>query len=133
MGGWPEIPNKRRRAGRENLPTIAAIAAVTPITTSSAATATATAISAVTAASSTTAAIAAATASASGAFGLRTGFVDDEISATKVLTVQAGNGAVCVFIAGDFDEGKATRLPCKAVPNQTNCRWTDPQLTKPFL
>jgi len=38
---------------------------------------------------------------------LRAGFVDDEISATKVLTVQAGNGAIRIFIAGDFDERKA--------------------------
>jgi hypothetical protein len=130
MGGWPEY-EQEKESRKEELPAIAAITAVTTITTTSAAAPTA--ISAITAASSTSAAISSATASASGAFGLRTGFVDDEISATKVLTVQAGDGAIRVFIAGDFDERKPARLPCETVPDQTNRRWTDPQLTKPFL
>jgi hypothetical protein len=115
---------------RRELPAVAAIAAVSTIT--AAPTAAATTITAVTTAAATATTVAATT-SATRSLGLRTGFVDDEVPATKVLTVQAGYGAIRVFIAGDFDEGKTTRLARKPVTDQTNCRGANSQLTEPLL
>jgi len=115
---------------RRELPAVSAIAAVSTI--AAAPTATATTITSV-AATSATATTVATTSSATGSFRLRAGFVDYEVPATKVLTVQAGYDAIRVFIIGDFDEGKTARLACEPVTDQTNCRGANSQLTEPLL
>ena len=115
---------------RRELPAVAAIAAVSTITAAPAATPASITAVATTAATATAVAT---TPSATGSFGLRAGFVDDEVPATKVLTVQAGYRAIRIFIAGDFNEGKTTRLARKPVTDQTNCRGANSQLTEPLL
>jgi len=123
---------EEKSEGEEKLPAIAAVAAFPTITAAS--TAASAAISAVTTTpAATTATIATASAAAPRSLGLRAGFVDHEVPATKVLTVEASDGAIRIFIAGDFDESEAARLACKTVTDQTNCRGADSQLTKPFL
>ena len=100
-----------------SLPAIAAVAAVAAIPTAS--TATTTAIPTAPAATAPTITTSAAT--AAGALGLRTGFVDDKVPATEVLTVEAIDGAIRIFIVGDLDESETTGLPREAVANQTDC------------
>jgi hypothetical protein len=92
--------------GREELPAVAAVPTITAITTSAAATTTA--FSAIAAASASTATIVSAATSAAGAFGLRACFIDYEIPATKILTVQTVDRAIRIFIAVDFDEGETS-------------------------
>ena len=118
------------RDKRGYLPAVAAVAAITAIAATPA-TATTTAIT--TTAAATTATIPAAATAATGAFRLRAGFVDNKVPTTEVLTVEAVDRAIRVFIAGDFDEGESTRLPREAVTNETDCRRTDTSLSKPFL
>jgi hypothetical protein len=91
----PELKNQK--GGEPNLPAVAAIAAVAAITSAStAATATSTAIAATAAAIAATAS--AATTTATRTFCLGTGFVDYQVPATEILTVQTGNRAVGIFI-----------------------------------
>jgi hypothetical protein len=108
----PGATNQKRV--KEKLPAVAAVSTVPAIaaaTTSTTATAIAT--------SSTTIATTATTATR--ALCLRSSFIDDQVPAPEVLTVQGRNGAICVFIAGDFDEGEATRLTRETIANQTDC------------
>jgi hypothetical protein len=125
----------------EGLPAIAAIATAT--TVSAAITAASTAAAAASAATTTAstaattiAAVATATtaiATAARALCLRTGFIDDEVPATKVLTVETIHGAVGVFVVGNFDESETARLAREAVTNQTDRRRADTHLREPFL
>jgi hypothetical protein len=97
------------------LPAIAAIAAVSAVPTISTASA---AAAPTIAATSTT--VSATTSTATRAFRLRARFIDNQVPAAKILTVETGNRAVGIFIAADLDEGKAARLPREAIPNQTD-------------
>jgi hypothetical protein len=90
---------------KENLP---AIAAVPAITTTIAATASATAPTITTPAAATTATVTAPPTTATGAFGLRTRFVNDQVPAPEILTIEARHGAVGVFIIGNLDESETT-------------------------
>jgi len=94
---------KMRRENEHYLPTVAAVAAISAIASASA-TATAAAIAS---ASATASAVSTATASARGAFRLRPRFIHDKVPTTEVLTVEAVDRAIRVFIAGDFDEREA--------------------------
>jgi hypothetical protein len=93
------------RRGKENLPAITAVPAITtPVTAAAAATAT----TITTPAAATAAAVSAPPTTATGAFGLRTRFVNDQVPASEVLTIEARHGAVGVFVVGDLDEGETT-------------------------
>jgi hypothetical protein len=129
VGDWPGAQT-RKSGRRRKLPAIPAVAAISAIAAASA-TATATTLTAVAAAS--TAASVAAPSAATRALGLRAGFVDHEVPATKVLTVQASHGAIGIFITGNFDEGKTAGLARETVTDQTDCRGAHSQLTEPLL
>jgi predicted urease superfamily metal-dependent hydrolase len=118
MGGAPN--QYCRRAEGEKLPAVSAIPTVASITAAASTSATAiTSISSATAPPSP--AVSSATASSARTFCLRTGFVDDQVPATKVLTVQAVDRAVRIFIASYFDEREPARLPGKTITDQTDC------------
>jgi hypothetical protein len=119
-----------RKKEKEKLP---AIAAVPAITAAISATATATTATITTPAATTTAAVTTPPTTATGAFGLRTRFVNDQVPASEILTIETRHGTVSVFIVGDLDEGEATRLSREAIPNQTDCGGIHTHLTKPFL
>ena len=118
MGVWPEARSMREKR-REELPAIAAVATIAAVP------ATATATTTTIIAASATPIAPAASAAAPRSFRLRAGFVDYEVPATEVLTVEAVDSAIRIFIAGDFDEGEAARLACEAVTNETDCRRGD--------
>jgi hypothetical protein len=140
-----------RRVAAESkvLPTIAAVIAAAisaTVTTTTAATTTTTAATttapattattaATTAAAPTTIATATTpiTAAATTAFGLRLGFVHDQIASAKVLTIQAIDGFLCVFVGGNFHESEAARLPGEAIPDKRDRRRSDSNLRKPFV
>jgi hypothetical protein len=124
------------------LPTIAAV--ITAAISATAATATTTTASASTTAAATatttastpaavTTATTAVTAAAATAFGLRLGFVDDQIASAKILTIQASDGLLCVFVGGDFDESEAARLPGEAIADKRDSRRSDSNLREPFV
>lgn len=98
------------------LPAVAAITTVAAITAASAATTTSATIAA-TASATTTTAIASATTTTAGALGLGTRFIDYQVPATKILTVEIGDRAIRFFIIRNFDEGKAPRLAREPIPN----------------
>ena len=114
------------------LPAVAAVTTVAAITAAPATTATSAAI-APTASATTTAAITSAPTATTRPLGLRTRFVDYQVPATEILTVQAGHRAVGIFIVGNFNEGKTTRLAGETITNQTDCRGTYSHLREPFL
>jgi|SRR5271167_4188322 len=114
--GNPEAQKVRKRKGQ--LPAVAAIAAIAAIPTTSAATATA--IATIASATTTAAAVTTTSSSATRAFGLRTRFIHNKIPAAKILTVQAGHGAIGFFIVSNFDESETARLPCETITNQTD-------------
>jgi hypothetical protein len=60
-------------------------------------------------------------ATAAAAFGLGTCFVHHKIAPSKILAVQGIDGAVCFFVIGNFNEGKAAGLTRETVANQINC------------
>jgi hypothetical protein len=115
--GNPEAQKVRKRKGQ--LPAVAAIAAIAAIPTTSAATATAIATIA-SATTTTAAAVSTTSAAATRAFGLGTRFIHNKIPAAKILTVQAGHGAIRFFIVSNFDESEAARLPSETITNQTD-------------
>jgi hypothetical protein len=125
---------------RTGLPAIAAVAAIstaiaaTPAATASASTTAATVAATSAAVTSTTAATSApASAPTAGTLGLRPGFVDHQVPSTEVLTVQGVDGAVRIFVIGYFNEGEATRLPCKAIADQIDTRGSYTDLREPFM
>jgi siroheme synthase len=122
---------KNRKAGKRKLPAVAAITAVAAIST---ATTAASATSTIpTAATTSTASVTTATTTPSRAFCLGARFVDNQVPATEVLTVQAGHRTLRVFIARNFDESETARLARETIANQTDCRGADSNLRKPFL
>ena len=120
---------QEREKQRIKLPAVAAVTTIAAVAATAAATTTA--IATVIASSATS--VAPATTAPTRSFGLRAGFVDNEVPATEVLTVEAIDGAIRIFIVGNFDEGEAARLACEAVTNKTDCRRANSQLTKPLL
>jgi hypothetical protein len=117
----------------KTLPAIPAVATTTTIAAATAASTTAATSTAITAPATTAAAVSTASSAATGALGLRTSFVHYQVPASKVLTVQRGDRAICFFIIGDFDEGEPTRLARETVANQTDRGRIHSNLTKPFL
>jgi hypothetical protein len=113
-----------------NLPAIAAVSTVAAISAASAATAP-TAVAATAAA--TTAAITSAPTAATRPLGLRTRFIDYQVPATEILTVEIGDRAIRFFIIRNFDEGKTPRLAREPIPNQIDCGRVDPYLSEPLL
>ena len=105
-GGPKQRTEDERKKGKKNyLPTVAAVAAIATI---AAAAATSTAAAIATAAATSTPAISTATTAAPrGPFRLRARFVHNKVPTTEVLTVEAVDRAVCVFVTGDFDEREA--------------------------
>src|SRR6266478_1129415 len=94
-----------------NLPAVAAVNTVAAITAAPAATATA----------APTPAIASAPTAATRPLGLRTRFIDYQVPATEILTVEIGDRAIRFFIISNFDEGKTPRLAREPIPNQIDC------------
>jgi hypothetical protein len=123
-----------RKRENENLPAVTAVPAITTtIAAAVAAAATASPTAITTAAAATTTAVTAPPTTTTGAFGLRTRFVHNQVPAPEVLTIETGNSAIGVFIVGDFDEGEATRLSREAISDQTDCGGIHTNLPKPFL
>jgi hypothetical protein len=128
------------------LPAIAAvIAAAISATVTTTATATtpaaATASASAATASATTAAApatiatatTAVTAATAAALCLRLGFVHNQIASAKILTIQAVDGFLGVFVGGYFHESEAARLPGEAVTDKRNRRRSDSNLREPFV
>jgi hypothetical protein len=82
----------------------------TAATAGSSATATAGSPATAAVASTTTATRSSATA-ASTTFARRTGFVDNDVAAHEIVTVQSLHGTVCFFVAIDLDKSEPARLP----------------------
>jgi hypothetical protein len=93
---------------------ISPISAAAPSTTAPvpAATSSATSAASVTTASGTSAA------ASSAALRLRPRFVDYQVPPAEILPVQRVDGAIRVFVALHFDEGKPARLAREPVTNQ---------------
>jgi hypothetical protein len=115
-----------------NLPAVAAVTTVAAITAAPA-TAAAPATIAATAAATATAAISPAPTAATRTLGLRTRFVDYQVPATEILTVEIGDRAIRLFIICDFDEGKTPRLAREPIPNQIDCGRVYAYLSEPLL
>ena len=79
-------------------------------TTASSATAAVSTTAATTTASSATAAVSATATATTTTSGARLGFVDLHGSSGTVLSVKAGNGSLCLFIAAHLDKAKAFAL-----------------------
>src|ERR1700730_7218448 len=103
-----------------NLPAVAAVTTVAAITAASAA-------------ATTSATIAAAPPAAARALGLRTRFIDYQVPATEILTVEIGDRAIRFFIIRNFDEGKTPRLAREPIPNQIDCGRVYAYLSEPLL
>jgi hypothetical protein len=116
-----------------NLPAVAAVTTVAAISAASAATTASATIAATASAAATTAAIASAPTAATRALGLRTRFIDYQVPATEILTVEIGDRAIRFFIIRNFDEGKTPRLAREPIPNQIDCGRVDPYLSEPLL
>ncbi len=101
--------------------------AVAPVTAVSTIPAIATATSAATTARSAAAAEPASATTAAALF-LRTGLVDDQVAAAKVLPVHGIDGTVGLFVIGNFDESETARLPCETVTNEIDCGRIDTSL-----
>jgi len=121
--------------GRLVLPAITAVAAVATITaTAPIATVAAAATPSTTAAMSTaTTAEATAPATTAAALLLRTRFINHQIAATEVLTVQRIHRAVGFFIVGNFDESKTAGLSRETITNQIDCGRVDTRLREKFM
>jgi hypothetical protein len=73
------------------------------------------------------------TPAAAAAFGLGTRFVHHKIAPSKILAVQGIDGAVCFFVIGNFNEGKAAGLSCETVANQIYCGGIYTRLREVFV
>ena len=93
----------RRKEKKNYLPTVAAVATIATIA-AAAATSTAAAIAT---AAATPSAVSTATTTTGGTFRLRARFIHNKVPTTEVLTVEAVDRAICVFVTGDFDESEA--------------------------
>ena len=90
----------RRKRKKNYLPTVAAVATIATIA-AAAATSTAAAIAT---AAATPSAVSTATTTTGGTFRLRARFIHNKVPTTEVLTVEAVDRTICVFVTGDFDE-----------------------------
>ena len=115
------------------LPAVAAVTTVAAISAASATTTASATIAATASAAATTAAITSAPTAATRALGLRTRFIDYQVPATEILTVEIGDRAIRFFIIRNFDEGKTPRLAREPIPNQIDCGRVDPYLSEPLL
>src|SRR6201993_235805 len=102
-----------------NLPAVAAVTTVAAITAASAATA--------------ASAIASTPTAATRPLGLRTRFIDYQVPATEILTVEIGDRAIRFFIIRNLDEGKTPRLAREPIPNQIDCGRVYAYLSEPLL
>jgi hypothetical protein len=64
---------------------------------------------------------------------LRTGFIDHQIAAAEILTIEGIHRAVCFFVVVNFDESKTARLARKAVANQIDCGRVNTRLREKFM
>jgi hypothetical protein len=64
---------------------------------------------------------------------LRARLVYHQVPAAEILAVQGVDGAVGIFIALHFDEGKTARLSRETVTNQIDARGSNAYLREPFL
>jgi hypothetical protein len=64
---------------------------------------------------------------------LWTRFIDYQVPATEILTVEIGDRAIRLFIIRNFNEGKTPRLAREPIPNQIDCGRVDPYLSEPLL
>src|SRR5712692_8079497 len=108
---------------KDYLPAVAAVATISAAPTTAPAAAAASAAISATAAPAATAT----------AFCLGPRFVDHQVPPAEILPVQGVDGAVGIFVIGDFDEGEPARLPRKTVTDQINARGSNTDLRKPFL
>jgi hypothetical protein len=115
-----------------NLPAVAAVTTVAAITAAPATT-TASATIATTATAAAAPAIASAPTAATRPLGLRTRFIDYQVPATEILTVEIGDRAIRFFIIRNFDEGKTPRLAREPIPNQIDCGRVYAYLSEPLL
>jgi hypothetical protein len=64
---------------------------------------------------------------------LRARFIDHQIAATEVLTVERVNGAISLFVIGDFNESETARLSRKTVADEIDCGRVDTSLREKFM
>jgi hypothetical protein len=106
------------------LPAVSAVAAAAisaapaPATMTTAATTTTAATMAAASAAISAATAAASPASTSAALGLWPGFVHNQVSTAKILTVQGVNRAIRIFVVGYFDKGEPAGLTGEAIADQ---------------
>jgi hypothetical protein len=130
------VPGEEKRRPRIRKPFLPAVSAISPIsatTPSTTPTVPASPAPTTAAASVTTAASGASAAATSAALSLRPSFVDYQVPPAEILPVQRVDGAICVFVALHFDEGKTARLSREAVSNQIDARGSNADLREPFL
>jgi hypothetical protein len=103
------------------LPAITTVAAATAVTTAAASATTAMAATTTTAATASAAVPATTTPAPATATAatlcLWTRFIHNEVSPAEILAIQGVDGAVCVFVIGNFDEREAARLSRETVTN----------------
>jgi len=96
-------------------------ASATATTAAAAASAAATTTTAIAAASATAATATASTASATtAAFALRARFIDYDLAAFEILSVERGYGFFGLTVVADFNETESARLSRKAIADQCN-------------
>jgi hypothetical protein len=110
--------------------TITAVTVPASATASTAATTTARSSSATAEPASSTTAARSPTTPATAAFTRGPSFVDDDIAAHEIVTVQTLDGALGFLVAVDFDESESSWLPRKTVAHQGNIRRSDSSLSK---
>src|SRR6266481_5560015 len=116
-----------------NLPAVAAVTTVAAIAAAPAATATSATIAATATAAPPPPLSPAPTPAATRPLGLRTRFIDYQVPATEILTVEIGDRAIRFFIISNFDEGKTPRLAREPIPNQIDCGRVYAYLSEPLL
>jgi hypothetical protein len=124
-------------AGMDWLPaTVASATAIATVTaTAASASTTPTAGSAAAATTAITATPAAAsagsaTAASAATFTRGSSFVDDNIAAHEIVSVQTLNGALGFLVAVNLDKPESARLPRKTVAHQSDIRRGDSRLRK---
>jgi len=109
---------RRQKFKRTRVLPVAASATAT--TAASAATAAATTTTAIAAASATTAAATASAATTTAAFALRAGFIDYDLAAFEIFSVESGNGFFSFPVVTDLDETESARLSRETIADQCN-------------
>ena len=75
----------------------------------------------------------AAAATTTGAGLLRTGFIDDQIAAAKVLPVHGIDRTIGFFVVGNLDEGETARLARETITNEIDCRGINTSLREKIV